>query len=313
MAHRQLPGNLCARTRSAGLSLVELMVAIAIGLLILTGMLLAYNSGSATTRTSARYAEVQTNGRYAIDFLRREIQHAGYLAYSTGFVVTGGLEANDYGCGTGFVTNLAQWIWGSNEAMGLGCIDATDYASNSDVLVLRRAGLTPATGNLAANTLYARTEFKQAQLFVGTTAPDYQQAPFEDYPVSVSVYYVSPNTSGSDGIPALKRMTLATGATAPAMSAGTVIASGVENMQVQYGVLASGSIRYYDAQNVPNWTQVVGVRLWLLVRSSDQEYGGYATSPVVPTMGDHTPTSNPLTLASNYVYDVFPLVVNLRK
>ena len=42
-------------------------------------MLDAFNSNSSTGKTNSRFAEVQTNGRYATDQLRRELQHAGFI------------------------------------------------------------------------------------------------------------------------------------------------------------------------------------------------------------------------------------------
>src|SRR4029078_6760296 len=67
------------RRRSGGFSLVELMVAVAIGLLIVAAMMTAFLSDSTTTRANVRFSEVQNNGRYAIDLLRRELQHSGFL------------------------------------------------------------------------------------------------------------------------------------------------------------------------------------------------------------------------------------------
>ena len=54
-----------------------------------------------------------------------------------------------------------------------------------------------------------------------------------------------------------------------------LIASGIENMQVQYGVSTEAGMRFYDASTVPAslWTSVVAVRLWLLARSTTPEPG----------------------------------------
>src|SRR5258706_11309550 len=117
-----------SRFGSAGLSLVELMVALVIGMLILAAMLTAYTSGSATSNTTARFAEVQTNGRYAIDFLRREIQHAGFQGINGGPVQKDGATGtSDYGCGAGFVAKAEERISGINDDRQLSCIAAADY------------------------------------------------------------------------------------------------------------------------------------------------------------------------------------------
>jgi len=302
----------------AGLSLVELMVAVVLGLLILAAMLTAYNAGSATSSSNARFAEVQTNGRYAVDFLKGEIQHAGFLGLNAGPVQKGGATAtSDYGCGAGFAAKLEEPVWGSNDATStpLSCIASADFEASTDVLVIRRAGLTPGTrgcrddtAGLAANYLYVRTEFMQATVFAGATAPPNLQPPVEDYPVCVDVYYISPYTkSAGDGVPALKRMILGSG---PAMTS-ELVASGIENMQVQYGVRSGNTVSFVDAPGAADWPRVVAVRLWLLARSSDPEYSGFANKSTYE-MADRSGGSA-ITVNDHYVRQMFALVVNLRR
>ena len=309
------------RSHAAGFSLVELMVALALGLLILAALLESFNSNSATGTTNTRFTEVQTNGRYATDFMRREIQHAGFLGLSwIALKKSGATGTADYGCGAGFVTKIEQPIWGSNDVNALSCIASADYA-RGDVLVLRRLGLEPvpsvppvppscatASPACAANKLYVRTEFLQGTVFLGTTAPPVNlQPPFEDYPLAADVYYISSYTTAlGDGVPALKRLTLGAG---PAMSSPQVIASGIENMQIQYGVVTLGAVNFLNASAVPatDWPNVVAVRLWLLARSTDPEYNGF-TNTSTYAMGDQT-----VTMSDNFPRQVFPLVVQLRR
>jgi len=87
-----------------------------------------------------------------------------------------------------------------------------------------------------------------------------------------------------------------------------LIASGIENMQVQYGVLANGAVTFHDAADVTaaEWVNVVAARIWLLARSTDAESGFSNTSTY--TIGDQT-----ITVADGYTRQVFPLVVQLRR
>ena len=310
MARTGIPSKPSLRQRSAGLSLVELMVAMVIGFLILAAMLSAYNSGSSTGAANARYAEVQTNGRFGIDKLRREIQHAGFLGMSfTGLTRDSTTATTDALCGGSInVTDITQRIWGANDAKTLSCIADADYA-RGDVLVLRRAGLSTVS-SLVANNAYIRTEFIKATAFVGATAPANIQAPYEDYPLQVDIYYVSPYTNVvGDGVPALKRLKLGAG---PAFTS-EVVATGIENMQIQYGVIGAGSVVFLNANSVPatDWGNVVAVRLWLLARSSEPQYEGFNNTNNY-TMGDLTGGSA-YAVNDNYVRDLFPLVVQLRK
>ena len=261
--------------RSRGFSVVELMVALTIGLIIVAAMLqnLAVSSGS--NRTNARVAEFQSNGRFATDFLRREIQHAGFAGVSwTNLTQLGTTGAINDGCGVGFAANIAQPIWGANDSNPYSgtCIPDANYAGG-DILVLRRADLDtiPTTATLAANILYFRSEYLQGSVYVGPTRPANLQTPVADYLLHADVYYISKWTnspSESPQVPALYRMTLGPG---PTMTA-QLVASNIENMQVQYGVNTAAGMQFYNASDVPAalWANVVAVRLWLLARSTDR-------------------------------------------
>ena len=61
-----------------GLSLVELLVALAIGLLIVAGVVQVYISARQAYRTTEALARVQEAGRFALSFLARDIRMAGY-------------------------------------------------------------------------------------------------------------------------------------------------------------------------------------------------------------------------------------------
>jgi type IV pilus assembly protein PilW len=301
--------------RNRGFSLIELMVALTIGLIIVAAMLQNLTASSGSNRTNARVAEFQTNGRFAADFLRREIQHAGFAGLSwTRLTDLGTTGTTDYGCGTGFAANIAQAIWGANDSNPFSgsCIPTANYA-RGDILVLRRAGLDPipAATTLAADTLYFRSEYLQGSVFLGPTRPANLQVPFADYLLETDVYYISSWTKTvGDNIPALYRMTLGPG---PAMTA-QLVASNIENMQVQYGVVTgtgidgSPLVAYYNAGNaLVDWNNVVAVRLWLLARSSDVEPG--YTNTTGYTMGDLTAGAP----NDGFQRQVFPLVVQVRK
>ncbi len=70
------------RGRQRGLTLVELMVALVIGLVLLGGVLGVYLSGKRTYRARDGLSLVQENGRVALLQLRRGVQWAGYPAYA---------------------------------------------------------------------------------------------------------------------------------------------------------------------------------------------------------------------------------------
>lgn len=61
-----------------GLSLVELMVAMVISLVLLAGVIQIYIANSQTNRIQEANARVQENGRFAVQFLARDVRGAGY-------------------------------------------------------------------------------------------------------------------------------------------------------------------------------------------------------------------------------------------
>lgn len=70
------------RSRQIGLSLVELMVAMALSLVLLGGVLAIFASSRTTYETTDRLSRIQESGRFALDTLTRDIRTAGYIGCS---------------------------------------------------------------------------------------------------------------------------------------------------------------------------------------------------------------------------------------
>lgn len=64
--------------KQAGFSLVEIMIALLIGLFLLGGILQIFSASQQTYRMQSNLARLQENGRFALDFLARDIRMAGY-------------------------------------------------------------------------------------------------------------------------------------------------------------------------------------------------------------------------------------------
>ena len=71
--------TLLIKSKSRGFTLVELMVAITIGLIILAVLSQVYVGSKRTYRSQEALSRLQENGRYAIDFLGRDLRVAGYM------------------------------------------------------------------------------------------------------------------------------------------------------------------------------------------------------------------------------------------
>ena len=66
------------RPQAAGLSLVELMVGIAIGLTIVTALLTLLVSTNRHNAELARSGQISESGRFALQILADEVSHAGF-------------------------------------------------------------------------------------------------------------------------------------------------------------------------------------------------------------------------------------------
>ena len=67
------------RDRQRGLTLVELMVSVAISLVILSALTYIYVSSRGAYRANEALARVQETGRFALEWLTRDIRQAGYF------------------------------------------------------------------------------------------------------------------------------------------------------------------------------------------------------------------------------------------
>ncbi len=306
---------------SSGFTLIEMMIAITVGLFVLGALVAVLSSAGRSTKTNDQTSEMQSNGRYALNVILRDVQHAGQsglmpsatllTSQQKGFfnIASGVAATND--CDTSnFALRLEQPVAGSDNSNPYTmCIPSTSYLTG-DILTVRYADMqnltavNPATATTppafsAANDIFLRSSYAVSTLFQNGTAP-YQigTGPMQDQLLRTYVYYISPNTTGADGIPALFRLNLTAGVMTPEL-----VASGIENLQVQYGVVnASGNTQYVDASSMsawpsttyPSWTQVKSVRVWLLARNSDSKgNGGYSNQTsyqmgnvnYVPTVG----------------------------
>ncbi|MEF3080745.1 PilW family protein [Luteimonas sp. SMYT11W] len=65
--------------RERGVSLIELMVALAIGTLLILGLVQVFGASRTAYQLSSGLGRVQENGRFALDLLQRDIRMAGHM------------------------------------------------------------------------------------------------------------------------------------------------------------------------------------------------------------------------------------------
>jgi type IV pilus assembly protein PilW len=79
MIPTQANSRSAARRPQAGLSLIELMIAIALGALLLLGLVQIFGGVRNTFGTNEALSRIQENSRFALEFIRRDVRMAGHF------------------------------------------------------------------------------------------------------------------------------------------------------------------------------------------------------------------------------------------
>lgn len=270
---------------SRGFSLIEMMVAMTIGLVLVGAGIAVYANSRAAYSVNESISRLQENARYALDEITRDLRLAGYWGLnSSAALVSGTLPDANNDCAPQWYTNLSNRVQGSDgvNANYTSCIPVATYQSGTDILAMRFVDPTPVL-TLVGNTPYLRSNRNSGRLFLGTAQPG-GLAGAQNYKLESRAYYVSPwtNTPG-DLAPALKRVVLVPGALNAALQEQVVV-SGVENLQVQYALDVDGNRsvdQYVNPGAGVSWPQVEAVRIWLLVRAPTAE-AGYTNTTTFP-------------------------------
>ena len=308
-----------------GFSLIELMVALVIGLIIMGAVILLFSNTKQGYDVQEDLAAIQENGRYAIRVFADDLRLAGYLGYLN---TSDKLTTKIYGgtvtaeCTSNFV-DMSEPLLGKNANSATAdastaspsfaaCIPSADYKLGTDILVVRHANPIPTT-SYDSNTLYLHTELEQGDIFKGAySVTGSESEPYTNHAINVHVYYIRPYAVIiGDDVPTLVREVLVGGTGGPKMQA-EIIAEGVENMQILYGLDTSvpgDNIvdAYVTAAGVTDWKQVMVVRIDLLVRAPSVE-GHYTNSNAYPSFGDY-----PIAAANDkYRRRIFTTSVHIR-
>ena len=294
---------------SRGFTLLELMIALAIGMLISFGLFRVFANSSETYQALSQAAEQVENGRYAIQVLRDDLRLAGYYG-EYGFPPAAGAVLPDpceLANAATMHSALPFYVQGYNNVAvsPLTCLNSADVVAGTDILVIRRANTAAtALGSLDANEVYMQANSDPANtanpiIAFGTdTSPPAKYTltkkdgvtPAEIRKYHVDIYFVSPCnvpsgstncTAAADGgrpIPTLKRMSIALDGTGTLARIIEPIAEGIESLQVDYGVdtdgdgMPNGNFLAAPASN-PAWSDVMAVQLHVLARTLEQTVG----------------------------------------
>lgn len=313
------------RAAQRGFSLVEIMIALTLGLLLLAAVLSVMLDVTRANRELARIGRQVDNARYALEVLSDDAQHAGFF----GQYDRAGTElpvADPDPCLTtpaALEEAMALAVQGYDaQSAGFArpsCIGEAEYLQGTDILVIRRASTAAVdAAALDAGGIYVQGRYDSVIVATGedpaaftlqNTVPPTPE-PIAIRPYRVHIYFVSPcsqtGASCDDGLSSLKRLELVAGA-GGAQWQRTTIAVGIENLQLYYGVdsapagspdglpdLIGGDLYVANPGdwNTPAgqtaWSNVVAVQAYLLARNTETTPGYEDTKTYVLSPSGNT-------------------------
>jgi type IV pilus assembly protein PilW len=295
-----------ARDRHAGVSLVELMLAMLIGLLLVFGMVAVQQQVSRVHRTVATMGRLQDAARLALAVIEADVRMANHwglhnqAAYVVNRAMPGAALPPGFtaaqgdriglcgGLGSNWAINLDEYLGGSNGGYTLACAASGAASGIADTLIVRRAA-DSGPASLDPDRIFLQSSRLQGSLFVPQAGclnpasaacipPGYLPATSVSRALVVRAYYVSPNSTQRAGLPALRRKSF--GNVNSVTPAGAInddeIVAGVEDMQVRFGVDSDGDAsldQYVDPGAVPPGARVVAATVWLRIRSEERDAG----------------------------------------
>lgn len=261
--------------QESGVTLVELMVALAVSMIVALAALAALNIARQGFTVNDSASQLRENGRFVSDLLQRLVVQTGFkdLSYATSIRPTNvaGLVSNPppaiYGLNNSSRVTTDAWDGGTARTSG-----TTAYGS--DILVLRfQPSSTSSTATTADGSMI---NCNGESLTTPATSRDDR---------AVSILHVG---TDSDGEPSLMCSTIPINSTTVTQS--TMLVRGVENFQVLYGTDSIGPNntatsstpdslpdRYLRADQLTvsgnltatyfNWRRVRSVRIGMVLRS----------------------------------------------
>lgn len=312
-----------------GFSLVELMIAIVLGLLLSAGIISIYAESKRNYGYEEELSRLQENGRYALGVLKRELTLAGFVG---GIVDISGITpiavATD--CATGnWATDATTPIdlinnfnssFATVNGVTFTCLDSSEIQSGTDIVSVKRTAgdytLKDGEFNIGAsaddNQWYLRVKeygesLGYSYITAGFPTVDKTAGSLVDYwEYYAKIFYIRDfSTTDGDDIPTLCVERLI------ANNMGTeVIVEGIEDMQIEFGIDT-------DEDNVPNrfkqdptaaeLSTVVTARIYLLVRSVNT-VPSYSDGAKTYTLG----TKNVAAQNDGFLRKVFSTTVQLR-
>ncbi len=290
---RNRPTALRTHQQQAGLTIIELLVALAIGSFLMVGAVQIYSQSRHAFVINESIARVQETAQFAMDTIEADLRMASnWGRNSRALAVEGrsldgninpkGLPAPAM-CGAAWALDLAMAVDGDNNAYTLPCAAIGGVQANSDVVTVRRVAV--AASALEPGRLQIQSTRIQGELIAdGIMPPTYTAADSTTHNLIVNSYYVATQSDLIAGAPTLRRKSLTTIGGVPTII-DQEVAPGIENLQIQFGVDvdADNTVDRYVNPGDPVYdpaavgyipgARIITARIWLVVRGITTETG----------------------------------------
>lgn len=249
-----------ARQAQAGFTLIEMMVAMAIGLAVIGALIGAYVVSFQSGRHSDAMVQITEDAALSLNVMRQQVAQAGF-SQPHGVGEGGGLVLHSFpglsGCEAASFSDLQAGIAAKDN-----CGAANPDPAAADTLEVAYEGSVLAAS--ASNGVLGGNGNKEPLDCLGNTfAKSHDDATGDDYWLNDSKFYVANGGLYCKG---------------PGNAAGAMVAQNVETLQVIYGMASApagapgaNQVIYYGTAPPPGsplWANVVSVNLCVQVRSA---------------------------------------------
>lgn len=287
---------------TSGVSLVELLVAMLVGLVLILGAGTLHDRSLAAYRRAESVSRMQEVARLALDVIEADVRAANFwgLHSRADRVANGAGPGDDLpaafdlaqgarisacgGTGSNWAIDVEAYLDGTDDGYALHCSPFANAASDgADVLVVRRASEVEAT-TLDVNHLYLQASHLNGELFVpsctnprnaGCVPAALPPPQARSHELEVHAYYVAARSTMRDDLPSLRRKSIGN-VNIAAFVTDEEIAAGVEDLQVRFGVDTDGDANvdaHASPGEVPAGVRVVSATIWLRIRAEERDFG----------------------------------------
>ncbi|RYV02718.1 pilus assembly protein PilW [Shewanella sp. OPT22] len=288
-----------------GFSLIELMIAMVVGLVLTLGLFTMFRMSSTNVTTTSHFNELQENGRIALTLMERDISQAGFMGDVTSgdmsFRLADGTipiasDCRGMGADNGSypLSSSFRLIWGyrvGNAPQGMTCFTQNNGPDdNTDVLQIKRVVGRQVNAVLDfndENNHFVSTNGALAIFYRGNPVngrPAELDNSYRDWDYAHHVYYIR----SDDGVPSLRRRVLVNNNMDAVGGSQHHLVVGIEDMRFLYGVDTQGTNEpeaFLAAPDVPLsvWDRmekplaadgvqkIVAIKVFLLVRSVEED------------------------------------------